>query len=208
MHLSPDLYALVLDGRLSPRSLIGAAHRHLLETCPSCRLEWESFGGAGHWPQLVTPSASSARPATVEMEALPGDDRHLSLADYARRRRLLGTIRSELRKARDDLYQLRKLPPERWPARVARAKSRFRSRALADLLVAAAQTSMEEDPRGAAALAGLVPEVLLRLPVAENEAWVPLLASRAQALRAQALLAIDAAGRRSVSPAAADDPSF
>lgn len=191
MHLSPDLYALVLEARLSPRALIGAAHRHLLETCPSCRLEWESLGEDERWPKVAS-SSPAVPPPGIELETLPGDDRHLSVADYTRRRRLLGTIRSELRKARDDLHQLRKLPRERWPERVAGAKSRFRSRALADLLVAAARTSLEEDPREAAALAGLVPEVLLRLPLAEDQPWMPVLASRAQALRAQALLAIAA----------------
>lgn len=189
MHLSPDLYALVLEGRLSPRAFIEAAHRHLLETCPSCRLEWESVGDQGHGPTLASSFVSSSRPP-IEVEALPGDDRHLSAADYLRRRRLLATIRGELRKARDDLYQLRKLPRERWPGRVARAKSRFRSRALADLLVEAARTSLATDPREAEALARLVPEVLFRVSQTEDQPWVPLLTSQARALRAQALFAI------------------
>lgn len=126
----------------------------------------------------------------------------------------LAAVREARRKARRDLRELLRVPPEERVEKIFSARSRYRSRAFAELLVEEARRRVKDDPRQARQLAGLVPEVLHWIPGAEGRPWRLALevlgrAHQANALRvAGDLVAADrvfAALRRELTAAGFDE---
>jgi hypothetical protein len=160
VHLSFDLYLMVLRGELPPAVLAEVAHRHLLDLCSECADNWELYQ-RGH-----------GAPFPIAAGEGVGDPRHRPAFGAAARRveQAEQDSRQERRRARHDLKVLLASPPAGWPARVARAQRRFRSRGFAELLLAEARRRFASEPAVAARLAGLVPEVVHWIPGA-GEGW-------------------------------------
>lgn len=182
MHLIFELYLLVLKGELPPTVLVKAAHEHLLELCPSCVDEWNTYRRAHSscLPIMKAPANSLRDPE--------GQVRHRSISGSAVRstESTLAKVRQEQRKARQDLSSLLKLEPTEWADRVQRAQTRFRSRAFAELLLAESRRRVRNEPDLGHRLATLVHVVLHWIPQAEDQDWALPLKIRAQAQEANA----------------------
>lgn len=179
-HLSLDVATMVLEGELPPRVLVQILYDHVKELCPQCRRALEAVQGM----TPPTTRAAGERPA-----AASGPEAYLATIDGAGRRlgERLSAAGEERRRARRDLAALRALPPGERERRVRSARTRFRSRALAELLVEASHQTARHDPAEAVALAALVPAVLARLSCPAGRAAAPALNVLALAKRANAL---------------------
>lgn len=173
----------------------GALHRLLglvAERCPECRTALGLL--AGEVDAVADRSSGERVPAIPVFDvaglraALP-DPRYVGALDkleaeasaWARR------VRAEKKRARADLRLLSRLPAEERAERIRTARSRFRSRAFAELLLNEARRLCRTDPGEAAQLCDLVEVALLWLPGAEGQSWARALRLRALAWRANAL---------------------
>jgi len=200
-HLDFELYLLVLGGELPAATLVRAAHDHLLDRCPACRTEWAAAGGPNGNPHRVlpvgdrgagppAPHRASGRGSPVPAPA-PRCHRSVFSAAARRLEAAARSVRLARRDARRDLAALRALPRRQWPQRLDAARSRFRSRAFAELLLAEARRRLVADAAEAAELARLVPRVLHRLPAPAtpdpaDETWRRALAEAARGVAAAA----------------------
>lgn len=176
-HLSLDVATMVLEGDLPPRVLVRILYDHVKELCPVCREALEAVQGLGPGPAAAR--RTEAAPACPEQY-------HAAIAGV--RDRLAESLRAaedERRQARRDLAVLRGLPADRREARVAAARTRFRSRALAELLIETSRETVRRDAQEAAALAALAATVGERLAGAGSVA-APALVVLALAHRANA----------------------
>lgn len=175
-HLSLDVAAMVLEGELPPRVLVRILYDHIKELCPDCRRALEAVQGM----------PASARRADAVAD---GSERYYAALDGVGRRlgERLRSVEVERRRARRDLAELRALPADQRELRIANARTRFRSRHLAELLIEASRETVRVDAAEAIALADLVPLVLARLVGATEHAAAPALAIRGLAYRANAL---------------------
>lgn len=171
-HLGKELYRLVLTGHLPPRALARVLHDHLLEVCLRCSREWRAAA-----PRVAAAAERSGRATDANMEEAGAEE----LAREARR------VRLARRWAREDLVKLLATPAEAWPAMIERARTRFRSRAVVELVVEHARELTRAEPRRAIELLELVPRLLLWTPGGQEAPWGRSLAVRAAARRANAL---------------------
>jgi len=183
MHVGLDHYFLTLRRVLPRELLLQQAHRHLMHVCSTCRREWGGREG------FASPTAGGEVAWTTAdlLDRQPPAERDFSLTLYdselARQKRM----RAIARRAREDVAQLRNQPVSDWPAIVRKAKTRFRSRAFALLVIEESRALVDTAPRQAAALAALVPLALERSPERKATPWVRVLTSRAEAYRGNAL---------------------
>lgn len=175
-HLSLDVATMVLEGELPPRVLVRILYDHIKELCPECRHALEAVQGMPVRALRPAPATGAAEPYQA---ALDGVGRRLG--------ERLRAAEDELRRARRDLAELRELPADRREPRIANARTRFRSRRLAELLIEASRESVRHDVEEAIALAELVPRVLARMIGADEHAAAPALAIRALVHRGNAL---------------------
>jgi len=185
MHLSLDASLSVCRGELSPAHLLREAHRHLVEECPDCRREWsaarEATGAETLFPLRSSPGAGGLRP-------LPAERWRWRPSDLTARLELLSRLREERRRARADLARLLRQTPAGRQETFRTARTRFASPALAEMLLEASRERLPSDTADAANLAGLVPEVLARMPRRQQDAeWARTLAAQATAQRDEAL---------------------
>jgi len=182
VHLSLDLYLLVLQGSLPPEEWAREAQAHLLELCPECRTEWTTSQGGR--PPLGRAALAAGEPASSALAPpapLPDDDEEISLAGLDHRREHYSAVLLNRRRAQEDLDHLLALPPEERLGRIETAQTRYRSRALAELLVEASRERAPTDPAEAAELAALVPAVLRWMPAPGPADWPAVLIARAEA---------------------------
>lgn len=141
--------------------------------------------GAG---RTEAPEVSSASVGPAFFPALP-DPRTVGTRDGLEDavRGWMRQVRAERARARADLRTLLRLAPQRRADRVRAARSRFRSRAFAELLVDEVRHRCRLDPAEAVRLADLVPLVVLWIPGAAEQRWSRELALVAAAWRANAL---------------------
>ena len=172
MHVSAELLLLFARGALPLEMLAELEGEHVRDLCPECRSEWDAARAEAVPERRPFALPAAPHPPLAEPAA---EDRFVSLADYDERRARLSVQRHELRKAREDLSHLLKLPPEDWPGRIAAGHSRFRSRAFAELLLAESRSREGSDPELAGRLAGLVPEVLHWMPATAEACVVSVL---------------------------------
>lgn len=175
-HLNLDVAAMVLEGELPPRVLVRILYDHIKELCPECRQALEAVQGM---PVLARRSQPAARGAEQYHAAIDGIGPRLC--------ERLRAAEGERRRARRDLVELRALPIDQRERRIANARTRFRSRRLAELLIEASREMVRRDTEEAIALVDLVPLVLARLVGADEHAAAPSLAVQALAHRANAL---------------------
>lgn len=171
-HVTLEQWLLALRGDLPLAALLRRAHRHLLDGCRTCRGTWAREGGPA-------PPPFGAEPG-------PGDSEEAGHADVERAIRRQSILRRLHREAREDFEDLLRLPREEWPGKVDRARTRWRSRACAQRLLAECRDRVKAAPEIAADLAGLVPRVL-GWALRRQRPWARALVTRAEAHRANAL---------------------
>lgn len=156
-HLTPELLDALVRYELPPIVLSGLVWKHLLAVCPACA------AGVEAW------QAGVAGKRTYDA-AFEGAQRRLQ-EEVAR-----ATEASSERKARRELQELLRTEVSRRPARVRRGIKRFRTLALASLLLEECIAHLNADPREALAFASLAREVALRAtePGSEEQAVTAL----------------------------------
>lgn len=175
-HVTLDHYYLALRGEIEPAALMREAHRHLLALCRTCRNGWS---GSGH--DTVSPFTTSvALPTELEPEVGRWST---STVEVERAEGRLSELLEQARLAREDLNRLLRLPQGDWKRRVERARTRFRSRAFAQLVLRECQQRLGSEPSEAAALAELVPVALHWATEDRNLPWAEELVARSKALR-------------------------
>lgn len=186
-HIQRDEYLLTLTGEITWEQHLRRSQQHLLELCPACAKEWD---GKPQHLEVEDPAPETSEPdgPTPPPEPLPADLERLefSIEHHAAEKRLLSRMREARRLALDDLRVLKRHPRSDWPGVVSRSRSRFRSRALAELLLEEAEARVGRDPAAAAALAGLVPAVLSNGSDHSALPWAQELAAQAAAQRKRA----------------------
>jgi len=186
-HIDLDLALQVLQGELPPDALLRALLEHMKDLCPECRQTLEILHPGEEEPPtaLLDPPEPPLLPAARQAEL---DLRYAAAFGKASRAAvdLAQGIRRERRRARRDLKDLRALPADEREARVVGARTRFRSRSLAELMVETSRELVREDPAEALSLAELVPTVLLWTPGALDHPWSHVLRIRSLAHRANA----------------------
>ena len=149
------------DGTLDPERITEMLY-HLAESCPECRLEMEAFH-----KQIEVQSYSEA---------------------FAKQIALLQELSEELEvsrwHAKEDLSRLLELPPERRRSTIERARNRYRSPFLVDLMLDECHRTVTRDPFAALELAECAHAVALRIShVAFGEAWAMMCTARAHSRR-------------------------
>lgn len=176
-HLTLEVYLMVLSGELPPRALVEFGFPHLLQICPSCRSDWDVYRN------LPLKAGGAPSPRRSDDDALTsgyGTTATATKSDQHQRG-------AERRRLRRELRQLLTQPQEVWQQKVATARSRYRSRGFAELLIQESRSRVRREPSIAAALAGLVETVLLWTPGALEQTDSQALRIRALAHQANAL---------------------
>lgn len=191
-HLDVELLTLVLEGHLPPGTLLRAILGHLEDLCPECH---EAF-------EILRQESGAALPAgSAQVRHLQdhlrelGHGRDEGGGEYAVAfasaaagvEAMARRAREERDAARRDVAILCRLAADERSARVLGARTRFRSPAVAEGLLAACRRRIHDDPEEARRLAGLVPVVLSVLRPPAPRARVEALRLRALAWEANAL---------------------
>lgn len=158
-HVTFELLAAQDEGRITRQEVLENATRHLLETCPPCAAEYGAFaaerGEELGWgeedlerqPERTEHGASEYTHVVRGVaEAAPDLEEHLH--------------REAVQAARE-LRELLALPHEEALGKIHRARTRFRSPSLAQLLLAEVRSALPDRPR----------EALERAELAEKVAW-------------------------------------
>lgn len=166
IHITPELLEAVEKGNLPPRVLTELGWHHLMSLCPTCQRgfwEWQERRSS---PVADYDAAFRLLPVLVERHTLDAD--------------------REQEAAKRDFRVLLKLPQEARLEKIKRATTRFRSLALANMLLAEAWSYIPAAPKSVAELAETAETVLLRAPHAQGyyEALARATAYRGNALRA------------------------
>ncbi len=162
-HVTFELLAAHDAGRITRQEVLEFATRHLLSGCRPCAAEYGAFA-----------AERGAEPAWSEAdrEPEPAPDRvEHGASEYARVVRGVADAASELEQhlqreavqAARELRELLALPHEEALAKVHRARIRFRSPALAQLLLAEVRAALPDRPRQALERAELAEKVAWRL---------------------------------------------
>ncbi len=207
-HLDAETLLMIVEGKLPPRVLLQHMWDHLRELCPQCR---EAMEGLSEELGMANGSGEGL-PETSRQGSAPGSlDDHLGPPDtdipcsletsgqedstYSKAfeaaalvaRQKASDIETERRNARRDLDELLAMEPSEWTDRVRNAYTRFRSRALAEEMLACSADLIRENPKKGRQMAELVEDVVARIPGSSGQTWVDELKIRAKARQANAL---------------------
>ena len=172
-------------GSLTPHAPELAVHEHLLSVCPECREAWRDLGPV--LQNVIRRQLANLPPEAVPRGEPDADD--LSAASeslMALHDRVTG-LRRLRRQAKKELSELRTASPAHRPSKVDRAYRRFRSRVLAELLLAESRAVLADSPAEAASFASLVPLTLAWARGPRAREWAAPLLARAAAIEANAL---------------------
>ncbi|HEX2252383.1 MAG TPA: hypothetical protein VHQ65_03850 [Thermoanaerobaculia bacterium] len=179
-HIDLQLAVQVLEGKLPPRVLLQVVSEHLKELCPECGTTLEALQRGGG---ELAAHRLQAQPGGTGAPGYTGAFRRVGRETRERAERL----EQERRRARRDLRALLRVPREDRERRIVNARTRFRSRLLAELMLEESRRLVRRDPDDARNLAELVPVVLLWTPRAVEQPWAEALRMRAVAYRGNAL---------------------
>src|SRR6185295_11701512 len=144
LHLSREFLRAIAAGDLPPRTLLDMVLQHLFEFCPHCASEWDAY--------------------QRELRARPGSYARALAILPALLERELPKAQAEERQALKDLQDLLRLSEDRRISRIRRSYRRFRTPALAQLLVAECRKRLSSVPREAYHFAELAREVTNQVP--------------------------------------------
>jgi len=186
-HVPAEHHVRTERGLQPPGVVAILQHRHVEDVCPQCRQAWEALSTDDRRRLLA--ALADLPPAASEPPLGPPVAAHLPALspDVAEEERRVERQRRIRKQAMLDLWRLRRLPPERREERILRANKRFRTRALAELLLEASRDAVRTDPAEAESLASLVPVVLRETPGALDRPWARALALRGHAHQANAI---------------------
>ncbi|HEX2163506.1 MAG TPA: hypothetical protein VHM02_06120 [Thermoanaerobaculia bacterium] len=190
-HLDLDLLQAVIDGDLPPKTLLRRLLDHVGELCPDCGEVITALrrGSGSAESDLGAPVvAGEAAPASLRPQSVR-DLRLVSAVERAEKSVVDWSkqLRRERRRARAELRELTSLPTSERAQRIQQARTRFRSRTLAELLIEESRRIVRENPAESRSLAALVDVVLLWTPGAVESDWARELSLRARAWEANAL---------------------
>lgn len=191
-HIDPELLHAALVGEVPVKTVMRQLLAHMTEMCPDCAATVRELRRAVARGEIeVDPlPATETRPATQAGGRADGrpDPRYVGAFESIQEEAGAWAIRlrRERRRAGEDVAELLRLPPESRAGRIERARSRYRSRAVADLLLVESRRLIDERPAESRNLAGLVDLVLLWTPGAFGQDWARELSVRAAAWVANA----------------------
>ena len=183
-HLRSQHYVDIDRNGTRANLLARSTVRHLVETCPDCKSEWEKLG-----PILQDAFLTTLEGFTAAEPVPPPDDDDLLVDDDALKLQgdYMDHLRQRRRRACEQLWILRRLPVGRRAAKIRSAYRQFRDRALAELLIEEARSLVRTKPDEALTWLDLVPVALAWARGDEGHPWAPSLLARAAAHRANAL---------------------
>lgn len=194
-HVGMERYLEVDRGEAPAGDLLRRMQRHVLDRCPDCRREWESLEPAER-EFLGSLLGRDEGELTVVLAAppVPGGQperaqRYAAAFDAAARQVTAAAkaLNVERGRARRDLARLLKLHAADRVAALRRSRTRYRSVALAHLLVDEARSRVRRSPAEALEVLDLVRPTLEVIPGALGREWARALEVVAGALRANAL---------------------
>jgi tetratricopeptide (TPR) repeat protein len=145
MHVNRELLRAVARGEVPAGVLIQTVMQHLMSECPACCRELTAF------QKECTASAADEYGRVFQL--LP-----------AFLQEQIPRLEQEQHGAERDLTELLSLPPQERTGKIERARNRFRSAALARLLLAESRRRIQADPQEAFHLAALARTVAHRNP--------------------------------------------
>lgn len=185
-HLDVELVSQVLAGHLPPAVLVQVIYEHVKELCPECAATLELLQGEDLASAVDADLADDAAGMPVvggTLAARYADAFKRATCCAGERAR---AVDDEQERARRDLDELLSLPAAAREDKVVRARSRFRSRSLAEMLLEEARSLTRHDPADAVSLAELAVTVLRWTPGAMAHDWAEVVQARSLALRANA----------------------
>jgi tetratricopeptide (TPR) repeat protein len=183
-HLDAELLHAALAGDLPVKVLMRRLLGHLAELCPECAETVVSLRrGIDYEAASRSNSVDTDLTDPLFVGVFDGafDRTHGDVTAWAIR------VRRERRKARADVRELLRVPAELRLKKIERAQTRYRSRAVAELLLEESRRLVRQQPAEARSLASLVASVLLWTPGAGAQDWARDLLVRAQAWVANTL---------------------
>ena len=169
--------------RSDAADLAQCVHRHLLDTCPDCRIEWNQLG-----PRLQEAfDAELGRFTPPQPGGTPDENLLVDDVEIDAQAAFVADLRYQRRRAQEQFWKLRRLAPERRASTIRGAFRQYGGRALAELILDHCRTIVRNQPAEAAAWADLVPLVLDWTGGPGDPAWAPGLLVCAEAHRANAL---------------------
>jgi tetratricopeptide (TPR) repeat protein len=185
-HIHPELLHAALAGDLPVKALMRQLLAHMAELCPDCAATVRELRRAVARGEVDVGSLPETRwnGGGIGVSGNPhADPRYLGAFDRVQEEAHRWAIRArrERRKAQGDVAELLRLPLAARARRIERARSRFRSRAVADLLLEESRRLVRERPEESRDLARLVDTVLLWTPGALGQDWARELSVRAAA---------------------------
>lgn len=180
-HVDLELLLLVVQGVLKPHVLSRTMHYHLRDLCGECRAAFDTFGETDRRLFEEAGADVGEKSFTEDVRYAPAFGRQGErVFAWAQ------ALARERKRAQEDLAILLALPAAEREHRVIRARNRFRSRAVAELLVEECRRMVRTSWKEARALAALVPVVLDRIPGAARRVWHHEIRLRALAYQANA----------------------
>lgn len=184
-HLDPELLQAALEGDVPVKVLMRQLLAHMAELCPECAATVRDLRQAvARGDAIAVPEAVSLRRVPGEADdARQADPRYVGVLDRAEEDATAWAlrVRRERRKARADVRELLRMPAARRAQRIERARARYRSRAVAELLLEESRRLVREQPSESRSIAGLVDRVVLWTPGAVDQDWARALRVRAHA---------------------------
>lgn len=182
-HLRTEHYVRAGQFPGGPAELARRTHDHLVDTCPQCAAEWQRLG---RWQDAYLDELDRIRLpdglAEVPLDHLSGEQDVVDAEEEDARRR-----RRDRRRICEEKWELLRTPPQERIAKVTRARSRFRSLFLAEMLIDECRQLVLTDPAEARSIVELVPHVLAWTADDFSVPYAPVLLARASAHRANAL---------------------
>jgi tetratricopeptide (TPR) repeat protein len=180
-HVDLELLLLVAQGVFKPRVLSRTMYDHLRDLCSECRTAFDTFGEADRRLFEEARPGIGEEPFTADVRYAPAFGRRGERAfEWAQ------ALARERRRAQEDVAILLALPAAERERRIVRARNRFRSRAVAELLIEESRRMVRASWKEARGLAALVPVVLSRIPGAGRRDWSHEIRLRALAHQANA----------------------
>jgi len=157
---------------------------HVIGLCPECRRQWEQLRRLQ--PVYLTALDEIEISHPVEGESA-NDDLDTSPEALAEREKVTAELRRLQRRAKEELWALLRLAPKQRVSKIRGARRRYRSRQLAQMLIAECRSQIHNSPADAQSIVELVPAVLRWTLAPSGPEWARALLARAAAHRANAL---------------------
>lgn len=188
-HIETGHYAWVAQHEADLGHLLRLVVQHLHETCDECRVAWSEVTNDAPALEMRLREVRWQTRAEDDLTNPSLPEHHYPAFSHAAEHfeETVNRLLYQNRRARRQLGELLQSEPGARGDLISNARKRFRSRALAELLIVECRHRVRNTPREAADLARLGAEVAERIPHAEAAPWRVVLLARAAAHEANAL---------------------